>query len=50
MVDDPWRHHLKDWKADLHAQGRWSVTVELNDGKQLNERESFARSTCPIRS
>jgi uncharacterized protein YndB with AHSA1/START domain len=46
----PGVYHLKDWKADLHAQGRWSVTVELNDGKQLNERESFARSTCPIRS
>jgi uncharacterized protein YndB with AHSA1/START domain len=31
----PGVYHLKDWKADMHVQGRWSVTVELNDGKQL---------------
>jgi hypothetical protein len=36
----PGVYHLKDWKADLRAQGRWSVTVELHDGKQLNERET----------
>ncbi len=33
----PGVYRLKDWKADLSAQGRWSVTVELHDGKQLNE-------------
>jgi uncharacterized protein YndB with AHSA1/START domain len=37
----PGVYHLKDWKADLHVQGRWSVTVELNDGKQVNEWGEF---------
>ena len=30
----PGVYHLKDWTADLRAQGRWSVTIELHDGKQ----------------
>jgi uncharacterized protein YndB with AHSA1/START domain len=30
-------YRLRDWKADLRTQGRWSVTVELHDGKQFNE-------------
>ena len=33
----PGVYHLKDWKAELRAQGRWSVTVELPDGRQFNE-------------
>jgi uncharacterized protein YndB with AHSA1/START domain len=40
-------YHLKDWKADLHVQGRWSVTVELNDGKQLNEWGEFCELEVP---
>jgi uncharacterized protein YndB with AHSA1/START domain len=43
----PGVYHLKDWKADLHAQGRWSVTVELNDGKQLNEWGEFCEIDVP---
>jgi uncharacterized protein YndB with AHSA1/START domain len=40
-------YHLKDWKADLRAQGRWSVTVELHDGKQLNEWGEFCEIEAP---
>lgn len=29
---DPGRSHWEDWKADLHVQGQWSVTVRLDDG------------------
>jgi uncharacterized protein YndB with AHSA1/START domain len=43
----PGVYHLKDWKADLHAQGRWSVTVELHDGKQLNEWGEFCEIDVP---
>ena len=32
---------------DLHVQGRWSVTVELNDGKQLNEWGEFCEIDVP---
>jgi uncharacterized protein YndB with AHSA1/START domain len=38
---------LKDWKADLRAQGRWSVTVELPDGKQLNEWGEICEVEAP---
>ncbi|MDP9050411.1 MAG: SRPBCC domain-containing protein, partial [Acidobacteriota bacterium] len=37
----PGVYHLKDWKADLRAQGRWSVIVELEDGRHFNERGEF---------
>jgi uncharacterized protein YndB with AHSA1/START domain len=40
-------YHVKDWKADLRAQGRWSVTVELHDGKQLNEWGEFCEVNVP---
>src|SRR5258708_21305003 len=40
-------YHLKDWQADLRAQGRWSVTVELNDGKQLNEWGEICEVNVP---
>jgi uncharacterized protein YndB with AHSA1/START domain len=43
----PGVYELKDWKADLRVQGRWSVTVELNDGKQLNEWGEFCEIDVP---
>lgn len=43
----PGVYHLKDWKADLHVQGRWSVTVELSDGKQVNEWGEFCELGVP---
>src|ERR1700676_3366966 len=43
----PGVYHLKDWKADLCAQGRWSVTVELQDGRQLNEWGEFCEVDAP---
>jgi uncharacterized protein YndB with AHSA1/START domain len=43
----PGVYRLKDWKADLCAQGRWSVTVELHDGKQLNEWGEFCEIDVP---
>jgi uncharacterized protein YndB with AHSA1/START domain len=43
----PGVYHLKDWQADLRAQGRWSVTVELHDGKQLNEWGEFCEVNVP---
>jgi uncharacterized protein YndB with AHSA1/START domain len=45
----PGVYHLKDWKADLRAQGRWSVTVELHDGKQLNEWGEFCQIEVPLK-
>jgi uncharacterized protein YndB with AHSA1/START domain len=30
-------YRLKNWQVDLRPLGRWSVIVELNDGKLLNE-------------
>src|SRR5262249_26481754 len=50
-VEQWWRlsgvYHLKDWKADLRPQGRWSVTVELNEGKQLSEWGEFCEVIVP---
>ena len=43
----PGVYRLKDWQADLRAQGRWSVTVELHDGKQLNEWGEFCELEVP---
>jgi uncharacterized protein YndB with AHSA1/START domain len=43
----PGVYHLKDWKAELRRQGRWSVTVELHDGKQLNEWGEFCEIDAP---
>jgi uncharacterized protein YndB with AHSA1/START domain len=40
-------YYLKDWRADLRAQGRWSVTVELNDGKHLNEWGEICEVDAP---
>jgi uncharacterized protein YndB with AHSA1/START domain len=38
---------LKDWKADLRVQGRWSVTVELNGGRRLREWGEFCALDVP---
>jgi uncharacterized protein YndB with AHSA1/START domain len=43
----PGVYRLKDWKADLGVQGWWSVTVELNDGKRLNEWGEFCALEIP---
>jgi uncharacterized protein YndB with AHSA1/START domain len=52
-VEQWWRlpgiYHLKDWKADLCVRGRWSVTVELADGKRLNEWGEFCEVLAPSR-
>jgi uncharacterized protein YndB with AHSA1/START domain len=52
-VEKWWRipgvYYLKDWKADLRVQGRWSVVVELNDGKQLNEWGEICALDVPNR-
>jgi uncharacterized protein YndB with AHSA1/START domain len=40
-------YRLKDWKADLRTQGRWSVTVELHDGKLLNEWGEICEVDAP---
>ncbi len=46
----PGVYDLKDWKEDLHVQGRWSVTVELNVGKRFMNGESSVNSRSPVRS
>ena len=43
----PGVYHLRDWKADLRVQGCWSVTVELNNGEQLNEWGEFCEVDVP---
>ena len=43
----PGVYHLKDWNAELHIQGRWSVTVELNNGKQVHEWGEFCELDVP---
>ena len=43
----PGVYHLKDWRADLQVQGRWCVTVELNDGRQVNEWGEFCEIDVP---
>jgi uncharacterized protein YndB with AHSA1/START domain len=52
-VEKWWRipgvYHLKYWSADLRAQGRWSVVVDLHDGKQLNEWGEFCEVSVPDR-
>jgi uncharacterized protein YndB with AHSA1/START domain len=40
-------YRLKDWKADLRTQGRWSVTVELHDSKQFNEWGEICEVDAP---
>jgi uncharacterized protein YndB with AHSA1/START domain len=42
-------YHLKDWEADLRAQGRWSVAVVLDDGRQFNEWGEFCDVDAPNR-
>jgi uncharacterized protein YndB with AHSA1/START domain len=43
----PGVYQLKEWKADLRPLGRWSVNVELNDGKQLNEWGEVCEINAP---
>jgi len=43
----PGVYRLKDWKADLRTQGPWSVTVELHDGKRLNEWGEICEVDAP---
>jgi len=43
----PGVYHLKDLKADLHVQGRWNVTVELSDGRQVREWGEFCELVVP---
>jgi len=43
----PGVYNLKDWKADLHVQGRWNVTVELSDGRQVREWGEFCELVVP---
>lgn len=45
----PGVYRLKDWTVELRAQGRWSVTVELPDGRRFNEWGRFVRSNYPER-
>jgi uncharacterized protein YndB with AHSA1/START domain len=40
-------YRLKDWQVDLRPQGRWSVTVELHDGKQFNEWGEICEVDAP---
>ena len=40
-------YQLKDWNADLRVRGRWSVTVELCDGKRLDEWGEFCEVDVP---
>ena len=42
-------YRLKGWKADLRIQGRWSVTVELHDGKQFNEWGEICEVDAPTK-
>jgi uncharacterized protein YndB with AHSA1/START domain len=43
----PGVYHQKDWKADLRVGGRWSVTVELNDGKLVHAWGEFCELNAP---
>ncbi len=52
-IEQRWKYpgvyHIEDWKADLHVLGRWSVTVELNDGKQVHEWGEFCELDVPYK-
>lgn len=43
----PGVYHQKDWKADLSVGGKWSVTVETNDGQQIRAWGEFAEIDFP---
>ncbi len=43
----PGVYSLKDWSADLRPQGRWRVTVELHDGKRLDEWGEICEVEAP---
>lgn len=43
----PGVYRLRDWRAELRMQGRWSVTVELPDGRQFNEWGEICEVDAP---
>ena len=44
---DSGHSHWEDWKADLHVQGEWSVTVRLSDGSTNAGWGEFVEITAP---
>ena len=40
-------YYLKDWKADLRVRGKWSVTVEIKNGKVVHEWGEFCEINAP---
>jgi uncharacterized protein YndB with AHSA1/START domain len=43
----PGVYHLKDWKSDLRVRGRWSVTVEIQGAKDVQEWGEFCELKPP---
>ncbi len=43
----PGVYYQRDWKADLRAQGPWSVTVELPDGQTVHAWGEFCELQFP---
>jgi uncharacterized protein YndB with AHSA1/START domain len=50
-VEEWWKfpgvYRLSDWEADLRVGGRWSVTVELNDGNVVHHWGEFCELDFP---
>ncbi|MEP6677333.1 MAG: SRPBCC domain-containing protein [Ferruginibacter sp.] len=50
-IENWWKYsgiyYQKDWKADVHACGQWSVTVQLNDGNQVHGFGEFCEVSFP---
>ena len=51
QVEEWWKfpgvYHPRDWNADLRVGGRWSVTVELADGKLVHAWGEFCELIAP---
>lgn len=45
----PGFYHQKDWKADVHACGSWSVTVQLADGNLVHAFGEFCEVSFPTK-
>jgi uncharacterized protein YndB with AHSA1/START domain len=43
----PGTYHQKDWKADLHVRGAWSITVELEAGGEVHANGEFCEIDFP---
>ena len=43
----PGIYHQKNWKADLAPRGKWSVTVELDAGGEVDAWGEFCELECP---